>query len=78
MKNHGYDKEGPLTLTKEELDELAKNISKDKELIGSVCSIRSINVTQGTYFTSLHSIHSFGDGPQIHASMAAELDKIAL
>ena len=77
MKNHGYDKERALTLTQEELDELAKNIRRDKEMIDSVCSIKSINAAQATYFSSLHSINSLDDGPQKQAVMAAELENFA-
>ena len=65
MKNHGYDKERALTLTDAELDELAKNVLNDKKLIKSSFSVKSsysvasVKAASTTYFSSIHSIHSF-------------------
>ena len=69
MKNHGYDKERALTLTAEELDELAKNVLKDKQLISSTCSVQSIRDASTMYFSSIHSIQSFDDTPNVSAEM---------
>ena len=64
MKNHGYDKERALTLTADELDELAKNVLKDKQLISLTSSVQSIRAASTMYFSSIHSIQSFEDTPK--------------